>query len=246
MMARVDLHVPFAEKDEAKVLGARWDPVNKVWYVPDSLDNAPFKKWMPEEPDIQIRSSRYFIAESATKCWKCGQSTKVYGFVVPSGHEVLEEIDVDASEKFFANDDEYKAWCKSPESVELRWVSSEEPTIIHFVDHIPPAVALKMQGLSRHYRVDYSKQADGSYWMNHCEHCGMKQGDFNQYAEPGGAFFPVTAEEAFRITLYQVDEPFSASYGASSASMGYIDMSNPDVVAGINLFTHMPIIKFGE
>lgn len=44
-MARVDLTVPFQDKDHAKALGARWDPERKVWYVPDGMGRAPFLKW---------------------------------------------------------------------------------------------------------------------------------------------------------------------------------------------------------
>ena len=36
-MSRIDLQVPFCEKDEARRLGARWDPAQKVWYVPANL-----------------------------------------------------------------------------------------------------------------------------------------------------------------------------------------------------------------
>ena len=32
--ARFYLTVPFAQKDEAKGLGAKWDPARKLWYVP--------------------------------------------------------------------------------------------------------------------------------------------------------------------------------------------------------------------
>ena len=40
------LKVPYAEKDEAKAMGAWWDPQKKAWYVPGSRDPAPFlKKW---------------------------------------------------------------------------------------------------------------------------------------------------------------------------------------------------------
>lgn len=42
---RLDLRVPFAEKDAAKALGARWDSTKRVWYVPSSVDSAKFKKW---------------------------------------------------------------------------------------------------------------------------------------------------------------------------------------------------------
>ena len=44
---RTNLKVPFAEKDEAKQLGARWDAVKKVWYVQDK-DLAPFARWLPD------------------------------------------------------------------------------------------------------------------------------------------------------------------------------------------------------
>ena len=42
---RVDLEVPFAEKDEAKRLGARWDLARKVWYVVNVEDLTPFSRW---------------------------------------------------------------------------------------------------------------------------------------------------------------------------------------------------------
>lgn len=40
------LKVPYAEKDEAKSLGARWNPARKCWYVPDGQDSAPFARWI--------------------------------------------------------------------------------------------------------------------------------------------------------------------------------------------------------
>lgn len=39
------LNVPFAHKDEAKALGARWDAANKKWYVPTNKDVSLFAKW---------------------------------------------------------------------------------------------------------------------------------------------------------------------------------------------------------
>lgn len=44
---RTNLKVPFAEKEEAKKLGAKWDAARKVWYVEDKADMAPFSKWAP-------------------------------------------------------------------------------------------------------------------------------------------------------------------------------------------------------
>lgn len=44
---RLNLKVPFAEKDEAKKLGARWDPARKIWYVPAGVDASAFSRWQP-------------------------------------------------------------------------------------------------------------------------------------------------------------------------------------------------------
>jgi len=44
---RFNLKVPFAEKDQAKKLGARWDAALKVWYVAGDADVTPFAQWAP-------------------------------------------------------------------------------------------------------------------------------------------------------------------------------------------------------
>jgi hypothetical protein len=39
------LNVPFALKDAAKALGAKWDPIQKKWYVPADKDQSLFEQW---------------------------------------------------------------------------------------------------------------------------------------------------------------------------------------------------------
>ncbi|MGZ8216225.1 DUF5710 domain-containing protein [Methylomagnum sp.] len=39
------LSVPYAEKDQAKALGAKWDTSRKKWYVPAGLDLGLFTRW---------------------------------------------------------------------------------------------------------------------------------------------------------------------------------------------------------
>ena len=46
---RVNLNVPFEQKDEAKRLGARWDPARKVWYVVNVEDLTAFARWFRGE-----------------------------------------------------------------------------------------------------------------------------------------------------------------------------------------------------
>lgn len=40
------LKVPYAEKDQAKALGARWNKERKIWYVPDGAAATPFERWI--------------------------------------------------------------------------------------------------------------------------------------------------------------------------------------------------------
>ncbi len=42
----IAIEVPFAEKDEAKALGARWNAEIKKWYIPQGVDELKFKKWL--------------------------------------------------------------------------------------------------------------------------------------------------------------------------------------------------------
>ncbi|MEE9339678.1 MAG: DUF5710 domain-containing protein [Methylococcaceae bacterium] len=46
--SKVYLNVPYAEKDAAKALGAKWDAAKKKWYVPMGTDVSSFSKWNTE------------------------------------------------------------------------------------------------------------------------------------------------------------------------------------------------------
>lgn len=73
--ARAWLDVPYAEKDAAKALGARWDPQTKRWYDPrppsDGLD-----RWaqLPDVPDLLPGEDRgygsgLFVDMVPRSCW---------------------------------------------------------------------------------------------------------------------------------------------------------------------------------
>lgn len=44
---RVNLAVPYAEKDSAKAAGARWDKAQKMWYAPPGADLNGLNRWRP-------------------------------------------------------------------------------------------------------------------------------------------------------------------------------------------------------
>lgn len=54
---RINLVTPFADKDKAKALGARWDATRKVWYIVDVADLSPFMRWIPDMDAAQSEAS---------------------------------------------------------------------------------------------------------------------------------------------------------------------------------------------
>lgn len=79
----VFLTVPYAEKDAAKSLGARWNPTRRRWYVPDGVATEPFAKWLDGAP----------VAEGAPA--KAGRIDSYQGKTVVGNNFVALEHDCD-------------------------------------------------------------------------------------------------------------------------------------------------------
>jgi hypothetical protein len=58
MEAVTKLNVPYAEKDEARRLGARWNAELKTWYVPPGSTLTPFERWLPRFDMKEPRAGR--------------------------------------------------------------------------------------------------------------------------------------------------------------------------------------------
>lgn len=53
------LAVPYSEKDQVKALGAKYDYIHRVWYVPNGLMLEPFECWLPDgAPGGNVRKVR--------------------------------------------------------------------------------------------------------------------------------------------------------------------------------------------
>lgn len=50
------LKVPFHEKDEAKALGAKWNPDIKAWFITSKDDKLDFDKWIPSTGSDENKS----------------------------------------------------------------------------------------------------------------------------------------------------------------------------------------------
>jgi len=190
-MPRVDLRVPINDKDDAKRLGARWDSQHKLWYVPERVDVAHFKKWLPEPLQPNIRAPCYYLATSTRRCWRCQGLTHVFGIALPAEHEAL-----------IVEDD----------PVDDCWQVGGAPTGLSYIGNLPEPVAAQLRRLAPRYRIDYSHTTQSFYWMNHCEHCEAKLGDFETLQEFDGPFH--TLGDTGVSQLPEIAEPFAAQCGS--------------------------------
>ena len=49
MTKKFYLNCPFDEKDMCKSLGGRWDNDARMWFVPEDLNEAAFRRWWLDE-----------------------------------------------------------------------------------------------------------------------------------------------------------------------------------------------------
>lgn len=85
--SNIPLKVPFKEKDEAKSLGARWNPEGKHWYIPEGVETTPFEKWLTDAP-LHTSASTQKTSPSA------GQTTRPKP-VSPSENTLSKDADLD-------------------------------------------------------------------------------------------------------------------------------------------------------
>jgi hypothetical protein len=52
--SKIYLNVPYAQKDAVKALGARWDAVNKKWYISSDLESSLFIKWQVASMPLDV------------------------------------------------------------------------------------------------------------------------------------------------------------------------------------------------
>lgn len=82
------LKVPFAEKNQAKSLGARWNPEIKKWYLSDRVKYKQFTRWID---GTEILCNHIYLVEGIHTCFRCQKPTHVIGFGFETYFEIYDE-----------------------------------------------------------------------------------------------------------------------------------------------------------
>lgn len=162
------LDIPYSEKEEAKALGAKWNPKAKKWYIQSSKNNyEKFARWiLRNSSNAIIATGSIYLIEGVRECWKCHHLTKVVGLGIGDFYELFSDKPYSPPEcDVHTNSNE----------IHLAWVSN--------APQIPPRI---LQYLYKHYHVktDYSHTMENLCFTNHCEHCDTIQGNWYVFNEP--------------------------------------------------------------
>lgn len=194
MNGKLYMCVPYAERDVAKAMGAKWDPKRKKWYYEGPVrDYVKFAKWIACGRELTTIAYEYiYILEGVQNCFKCKKPTRVVGLGI--GEHV----------SLFQHED------GSYESETIEDIVGYEPLYVAWVEDesaIPPAL---LRYLQQNYNVHkgFSKIA-GECFANHCDHCGVIQGNFYLFEEdsPLTAFIPdgpELQEKLRKLKIYSI------------------------------------------
>lgn len=122
-----------------------------------------------------------YLLRSFQACWKCGANQAV--IAIATRH--LEETDPDALHE------------------------GDEPVVLESIEMMPAAILEYIRRVHPRYEKRASKMAGVAYYMNTCT-CGAHFGDFYMHSEPGGAFYPMSEDEARQILIEEM--PFTGKY----------------------------------
>lgn len=170
MYNRFYLNVPYAQKDEAKQLGAKWDPERKSWYYdgnPEGYIN--FAKWIfdiDNAEGVLIACDYIYVVESTRECWKCKKETRVVGLGMEKIVEITDTMEDDENgNPIYAMD---ITGFDAEKTLYITWIEDEKEV---------PDFLLKY--LKDNYNVKTVKfNEGGEAFANCCDHCGAVQGNF--------------------------------------------------------------------
>jgi hypothetical protein len=162
--------------------------------------------------DVNVRSSRYFIARRVTACDHCREPTRVFALVVPPGHEAL-DLDTDAKDEATAVD---------------TWRIASHGAFLFYIEYLPEAAQSRLKGCSKTFRYGHSDAAMGFYWANHCERCGCLLDDHELFCEPQGAFSPSSATDAGAIHLVPMNEAIEVQAAGYAYEPQFFDCTSWD------------------
>ncbi|ACD21659.1 hypothetical protein [Paraburkholderia phytofirmans] len=197
---RTPLLLSRAEETYALAGRAAWLDQPAGWYATTVSDIPALFAWLPK-----LLAPRFCLASSDDQCWQCRRPTRVFALCLPADYLFL-GIDVDSDDDEEEDDYSVSGEADFANVPLIGWHAGESGTFVGNLGRTNSGVRRFLEAHCPNYRPDTSKTLRGHYYMNHCDHCGAKLGDYFLHQRPRGAFFPTSEDEAMRITLQPANE----------------------------------------
>ena len=189
------LNVPYNEKDDAKSLGARWNPTVKKWYVKNKKDYYKFIRWIEPYGNMVIIDELYLI-EGVKKCFRCGKDTRVIGFGIDKHLSIDGLLEIE-NNNYDGNEIKEILYDKMLE------INQDDIHIVGPIDPIPESLMEYIQN-KYNYKLRYSKTTHISSICNCCDNCDVLQGDFFLFSEVDSPFFIHSREDGKKLKIYKI------------------------------------------
>lgn len=129
----------------------------------------------------QVVAEAAHILESECPCHECGSFVPVFALLIEGPFECRGDVGLGAD---------------------------DTSALLRNVETLPSPLQRAMEAKSQgSWRLDDSRTAGTSYFMNHCRECGAKIGDW-YVSQPGAAFFPLNEGEIRKVRGHGHRGPF--------------------------------------
>jgi len=150
----------------------------------------------------RIQSGLFQLAVETAECWRCHEQARVVAPIAPIGSVAIDDEDEEADST-------------GPLVVNVA-------TVLMDVETMSTDLGTAARGAVPTFRPDFSNTLGAGYWMNHCQHCGAKMGDFFLHMEPDGPFF---------------------GWPSSSANGAVLDLVGGEIVCGTMPYIEPPPLR---
>lgn len=170
---------------EAVCQGAHYDADSNVWYVEEHELTEALGRYAYDMDDCNIVAPYYLVVSTKITCWSCHQPTRVLAVMFT---------------RYLRKSQDGKGW----ESVKRN-------SFVFHINQLPEAIKKNIK--ASNYYVDKSKTTGLRYWMNHCEICGERLGDYELFCLAEDAFRLMTVEHLLHSNVRKVNKLFVSMAG---------------------------------
>lgn len=168
MINKTILNVPYAEKDHVKMLGAKWDPQQKVWFIPPGKPEKAFKQWLSMDVDnLDLLVSEVGLLRTIIPCWSCKGFCTINAIYAK---KIINRSIKQESNEFSGNLEGQQSGFY----------------ILTNISKVPDALLDFLLIRCPYFKLGKANNLGQRLYRNHCDHCSIGISDIKLHKKSGG------------------------------------------------------------